>query len=150
MRTVMNILFQYDWIPVEIRPSQRYFFPGEINSYFRENWGGPAIYRWVVFEHEPGDLRHLYVGEAESLPRRIYGYLNPGPTQRTNQRLKAAFEQQISRGRKVVLDVLNFDPFEIEGVAIAIGDLENKWVRRFLEGLFTMYYSRSGYSVLNA
>jgi len=146
----VNIALKYKWIPVENQPGVHYQFPEEISSHFRANWNGPAVYRWIVFQQEPGDLRQLYVGETELLPRRIYGYLNPGPSQRTNQRLKAEFEKELSNGHKVILEVLSFESLSIEGISISMGDLTDKMVRRVLESLFTMYYSKSGYIVLNA
>ena len=92
----------------------------------------------------------MYVGEAELLPRRIYGYLNPGTTQQTNKRLKALFESELQRGRKVALDVLAFEPFSLDALTLSMKDLGDKAVRRFIEWLFTMYYSKRGYEVLNA
>ena len=146
----MNIALKYKWIPVENQPGVRYQFPEEISSYFRANWNGPAVYRWIVFQQEPGDLWQLYVGETELLPRRIYGYLNPGPSQRTNQRLKAKFEEGLRNGYKVTLEVLSFESFSFESISISMDDLTDKVVRRFLESLFTIYYSKSRYTVLNA
>ena len=95
-------------------------------------------------------MRKLYIGETELLPQRIRGYLNPGPTQRTNQRLTVEFEKELENEYKVVLEVLRFEPFNIESISISMADLTDKWMRRFLESLFTMYYSKSGHTVLNA
>jgi hypothetical protein len=146
----VNIALKYKWIPIENQPGVRYQFPENISSHFRANWDGPAVYRWLVLHQEPGHLRQLYIGETELLPRRIYGYLNPGPSQRTNQRLKAKFEEELRNGYKVTLEVLSFDSFSFESISISMDDLTDKVVRRFLESLFTMYYSKSGYTVLNA
>jgi hypothetical protein len=146
----MKIILEYEWVPVESAPSVLYLFPEEISSHLRVNWDGPAVYRWVVFDQEPGDLRRLYVGETELLPRRIYGYLNPGPSQFTNLRLKGEFEKELRDQHRVTLEVLSFAPFSIESVPISMDDLSDKTLRRFLENLFATYYSKSGYTVLNA
>ena len=126
-----------------------YHFPQAISAYFRRNCGGPAIYRWIIFKEVVTDLRRVYIGEAELLPRRIYGYLNPGPSQHTNQRLKAELEKELSNGHKVALEALSFNPFHIDDISISMSDLNDKAVRHFLEDLFTMYYSKLGYTVLN-
>ena len=146
----MKIALTYEWIAVENRPGIRYQFPQEISAHFRANWGGPTVYRWVIFKQEPGDLQRLYIGETELLPRWVNGYLNPGPSQRTNQRLKAEFEKELANGHNVVLEVLSFQPFDVEGILVSMSDLGDKMVRRFLESVFAMYYSKAGYIVLNA
>jgi hypothetical protein len=146
----MKIVLRHKWVPVENAPGVRYLFPIGTSSYLRENWAGPAVYRWVIFEQTSDDVQQLYVGEAAQLPRRINGYLNPGPSQTTNQRLKAIFGEVVREGHEVGLDVLGFDPFDVEGVPISMRDLADKTVRRFLEGLFIVYYSRSGHQLLNA
>lgn len=103
-----------------------------------------------MFNQDVSDLRRLYIGETQDLPNRIHQYLNPGPSQKTNQRIKDVFRQDLESGRKVVLDVLAFDPFCLEDVAITQQDLSTKMVRHFLEGLFGTWYLKSGYHVLNA
>ncbi len=46
----------------------------------------PGVYQWV-FRHEGRERR--YVGEAANLYRRFRQYVRPGPTQTTNQKMKA-------------------------------------------------------------
>ncbi len=146
----MKIELDHEWIPVQVSPEQRYIFPCAVTPYLRDAFSGPAIYRWVVYEREPGDLRRLYVGEADQLPRRLYHYLHPGPSQQTNLRLNAEFLRETQAGRSVTLEVLRFKPFEFEGANFSMGDLEDKLVRRFLENLFGAYFSKIGHVVLNA
>lgn len=138
------------WTAVENAPGVQYSFPEKMSRHFRECWDGPAIYRWVVFDQVPGDLRRLYVGEAEQLPRRVFGYLNPGPTQRTNQRLNELFQQELRNGHNITLEVLALDPFDLDGFPITVQDLADKQVRRLLEDTFVVYYSKAGYTLLNA
>ena len=146
----MDVSVNHNWIPVDNRPGVPYCFPQPLPKGFRGKWSVPAIYRWVVFRDHPGDLRRLYIGETDQLGRRIYGYLNPGVSQFTNQRIKARFEDEISSGCKVVLEVLHFDPFALQGISISEADLADKAVRRMLENLFVVFFTRSGYQVLNA
>ena len=145
----MDISLNYRWAAAESSPGVPYHFPQRISPHFRANCDGPAIYRWVVFKQVADDLRRIYIGEAELLSRRVNGYLKPGPSQLTNQRLKAEFEEELNTGHKVALEVLSFDSFKIDAILLSMTDLNNKTVRRFLEGLFAVYYSRLGYTVLN-
>jgi hypothetical protein len=103
-----------------------------------------------VFRNEPGDTNRLYVGEADLLWRRIYGYLRPGSTQQTNRRIRPVFEQELRNGNRVALDVLAFEPFELNGTPISMADLSSKFVRRLLENWFAIMYSKAGYTLLNA
>ncbi|MCE2463190.1 MAG: hypothetical protein J4F46_04640 [Dehalococcoidia bacterium] len=145
----MNIALRYNWTPVENVPDVPYHFPQEVSQHLRDSWRGPAIYRWIVFQQKPGNLQQFYVGETDLLHRRIYQYLNPRPTQLTNQSLNAGFKKELEDGRKVILEALCFEPFNLEDISISMADLTDKWVRRFLENLFIVYYSKSGYTVLN-
>ena len=146
----MNIALAYEWRPVENGPGIPYQFPEKISSHFRSNWGRPAVYRWRILQHQSGASRRLYVGETHRLSQRINQYVNPGPTQKTNQRLNAFFEQELRSGHKIALEVLEFEPFNLEEFTISMHDLRDKPVRRFLENLFEIYHRRSGFQVLNA
>ena len=146
----MDISLDHKWLPVEGEPGVPYLFPEPLPKRFRAKYGMPAIYRWVVYHESPGDLRRLYIGETEKLGRRIYGYLNPGPSQFTNIRIKGRFENEINSGHKVALEALRFEPFAFQGIDISEPDLADKAVRRMLESLFVVYFTRAGYAVLNA
>jgi hypothetical protein len=144
-----EIKVRWEWISVEGSPGVPYAFPEPISRHFRTNCNGPAIYRWRVLSESTSDPEKLYIGETELLPRRVCGYLNPGPSQLTNRRLKALFEQGAREGRKVVLERLAFEPFEVDGLTISQSSLSNKAVRRFLEGLFALRCSQSDCEMLN-
>src|SRR5450756_646646 len=146
----MRVELDHEWVPVQTAPGVPYRFPQELTPHFRTVYAGPAVYRWVVYQQEPGDLRRLYVGEADQLPRRLYHYLHPGPSQQTNQRLNAEFVKETQAGRSVTLEVLQFKPFQFRDALFSMADLEDKMVRRFLENLFSMYFTKVGYTVLNA
>ncbi len=146
----MNIALACEWRSAENGPGIPYHFPEKISPHFRSNWSRPAVYRWRIFQHQSGDLRRLYIGETQRLRDRANGYVNPGPSQKTNQRLNAEFEQELRNEYKIALEVQEFEPFNLEGFAISMLDLRDKPVRRFLENLFEIYHRKSGYAVLNA
>ena len=81
----------------------------------KKNYRKPAIYRWNVFKEIPNDEKIIYVGEAQELcPQRIKGYLNPGPSQQTNKRIKKKFQTYLDKGFKIRLEMLQFDNIKIE------------------------------------
>ena len=146
----MNIALAYEWRPAENEPGIPYHFPEKISPHFRSNWGRPAVYRWRLLQQQSGDLGRLYIGETHRLSQRINQYVNPGPTQKTNQRLNALFEQELRIGHQIALEVLEFEPFNLEEITLSMLDLRDKPVRRFLENLIEIYHRKSGYEVLNS
>jgi len=144
-----ELAIAHDWVPVENAPGQPYRFPSDLSPYFKSRYDHPCIYRWNVFTTAPSDLRTVYVGEAELLSRRVYHYLHPGPSQRTNLRLKALFESELAKGRQILLEMLVFDPFTLDGVPISASALADKIVRRFMETFVIIKLRQEGFSVLN-
>lgn len=90
------------------------------------------------------------MGETDALPQRLYQYLNPGPSQRTNLRLRALFDSEVAQGNMVQLDVLRFAPFALGKTMVMESDLTDKLTRRFLEHLLAVYHVRDGYTLINA
>lgn len=146
----MNIVPRHRWIRVENQLGTSYSFPDLTSKHLKGNWGGPAVYRWLVHRHKPGDINRLYIGETHLLPSRIDGYRNPGRTQQTNIRINKEFNEYLIRGSKITLDVLDFESFDIDGTPLSLIDLNDKWVRCMLQDMFIVHFSRSGYIVLNA
>ena len=68
----------------------------------------------------------------------------------TNLRLNSAFSEEIRNGCYIALETIVFDPFYLDDISVSMTDLKSKEVRRFIENLFVIYYTRSGYTVLNA
>ena len=62
---------------------------------------GPGLYRFLL----SGSSHSVYVGETEDLPRRFYGYRNPGPSQRTNQRMNQRMLDVLAAGGRVAIEV---------------------------------------------
>lgn len=81
----------YQWISILKGEGEKYYFPERITSFMRSNSRQPPIYRWDVFRDNPEDEKLIYIGEAQELcSQQINGYLNPGPSRRTNE-LKKCF-----------------------------------------------------------
>ena len=62
---------------------------------------GAGLYRFLL----AGSSSSVYVGETEDLPRRFYGYRNPGPSQRTNQRMNERMLDVLRSGGRVAIEV---------------------------------------------
>jgi hypothetical protein len=138
------------WESVETSPGVAYRFPDPITQFLRERWTRPAVYRWSVHEPASGQVRLYYVGESARFVRRLRSYLHPGPRQRTALRLHARFNEELQRGRRVELEVLQFDQIEVAGEVFEPHDLRGTSVRRLLENLLIVRHQRAGDILLNA
>ena len=107
----------YEWITVVQDDETPYRFPLAINR--SGPYAIPAVYRWLPFRQRPGDLQRAYIGESENLARRVCGYLKPGPSQKTNIRMRQLMDGLVSDGLQVQLDVLRIDQLVIEDGADA-------------------------------
>lgn len=146
----VKLEFAYQWEPVLMDENTEYFFPERITPFMRKRYKQSAIYRWDIFRKEPEDEKLIYIGEAQELcPQRINGYLNPGPSQKTNKRIKEKFQGYLDKGFKIGLEILQFDKIKIENFTLTINDLNDKHVRRFVEELMVIIYKQKGFQILN-
>ncbi len=146
----MRVLLKFDWLPILRKEDEPYLFPSPVSGFMNQKYGGATIYRWNIYQKLPSDLKTLYVGEAVSLcPNRLNGYLKPGPTQTTNQRLNNKFNQYLAEGNKILLEVLRFDTLNINGMTIKPEKLKDKNFRLMIEAMLVTYYSEKGYELLN-
>lgn len=138
----------YQWSPVNSSENIPYSFPNEITDYMKLKYGFPALYRWVIRRSDGSVL--YYLGETEGLvPKRIYQYLKPDPTQKTNQRLHKVMHSEIQGGSKILLEYLSFSPFKLNNHEIIQSSLMDAHIRRLLEELFTVLFLKNGERVLN-
>jgi len=146
----IKVKFTYQWIPILKEEGEEYYFPERITLFMRSNYKQPAIYRWNIFRNNSEDEKLIYIGEAQELcPRRIYSYLNPGPSQQTNKRIKEMFQCYLNERLKIRLEMLQFDKIKIENFTFINSNLKDKHVRRFLEELMVIKYRRKGFQILN-
>lgn len=146
----LKVEFAYQWIPVLTGENKKYAFPEKITPFMKRSYRSPAIYQWNIFRIEPNDEKLIYIGEAQELcPQRINGYLNPGPSQQTNKRIKEEFQDYLKNGFKIGLEILLFDDINIEDFALTQRDLQDKHIRRFVEELMIIIYKRKKFKILN-
>ena len=126
-----------------------YQYPARFSRYLRERYSVPAIYRWRVQEAQPDERKTVYIGEAEDLIRRIQRVRTPSKRWDTNKRLKQIFDGKISAGRTVILDVADFEPFELNGVSFSSKELGDQFKRKALENLILCFAQAEGQELLN-
>jgi len=146
----LKVDLSYQWEPVFVDKNCGYLFPEQLSEFMRQEYKKPAIYRWNIFRYKPGDKKLIYIGEAKELcPQRINGYLNPGPTQQTNKRMKEIFQSYLNEGLKIGLEILNFEKILIDSSVFTRDNLHNKHFRRLIEELMIIISKQKGFQILN-
>ncbi|MHA1252865.1 MAG: GIY-YIG nuclease family protein [Candidatus Helarchaeota archaeon] len=146
----IKVKFTYQWTPILKNEREEYCFPDQITPFMNKKYKHPAIYRWNIFRNKSEDEKLLYIGETQELCRqRLYQYLKPGGDQQTNKRINEKFYEYLREGLKIKLEILQFDTIKIGNFTLNNNDLENKHVRRFLEGLMVIIYRQKGFQILN-
>jgi len=104
-------------------------------------------------KRQPDERETVYIGEAEELTRRIQRVLTPSAAAKdsnTNKRLHQIFQKRIAEGQKIVLDVADFEPFEINGVRFDQQSMGDRFKRRTLENLILVVTQASNqFELLN-
>jgi hypothetical protein len=124
----------YRWHVVQSSQGRDYVYPASVSPEMKKEYCGPAVYRWMV--STPNDrIYAYYVGETTSLAGRIQQYVCPGKQQATNLRLKAYFDQAVSQGKRVEVQRLVFEPFQLNHITFSMERLTQTHIRRILENL---------------
>lgn len=145
----LAVNLNFVWEQVLSGPGQSYEFPHEVTPFMRREYRGPAIYRWLAYARGIGDRREIYIGEAENLCRRIYGYLQPGSKQQTNVRMNARFRALTSDGLHVTIQRLRIESLSMGEYEVGASDLFDKHVRVFVEHMLVAYYAKAGFALMN-
>ncbi len=133
--------------------NEAYYFPGKFTSYFRGTYAVSGVYRWRVMRMSGEPKEPIYLGEAEDVLRRIQRVLTPhrnAKTGDTNGRLNKIFREYVAAGRKIVVDIADIEPFELNGVRFDRNGLGDRFKRRALENLLLVIAQESrGFDLLN-
>lgn len=105
----------------------------------------PGVYRFALRAPEASTT---YIGEADRLRRRFLHYRNPGPTQRTNQRLNEAMTALLQAGGAVTLSTVTEATIEIDGQRLH-ADLSRKSCRLLVENAALVAAQEAGETVAN-
>lgn len=144
----LSLNADYEWVAVTDELGEPYRFPRPVGS-LRSKHPGPSIYRWVSLKPD-GTVESIYVGETDNLGRRIYGYLNPGPSQQTNLRMNAELKELVASGHLVTLERVKFQSIRLNGAEIPTTSLADKHVRVMLEHALLLAVQSQGISTRNA
>lgn len=147
----VQIGFVFEWRAVLRSAAEEYHYPEPITPFMKRMYNRPAVYRWNVYQNVPANQQKIYIGQASRLcPDRIEGYLNPRPSESTNNRLRREFQKCLTQGLRIRLEVLHFDRLAIGDLTLTAAELGEQSFRIFIESLLITYYKRSRVTLLNA
>lgn len=145
----IDLQLNLNWEIVLETENDAYSYPRPVSQYMRQNYHHPSIYRWKVFKDGMNNPT-IYIGETECLcPDRIKGYLNPGPSQKTNQRINELLNGYFADGWVVHLEHLSDLTLKLNDFELNQNHLYDKDNRRLIERILIVYYKNKGYYLLN-
>jgi len=128
---------------------QPYRFPQKTTKFLRRRYVGPAVYCWRV--DRPGMRSVVYVGETDCVLRRLRGVLWPSyKGAETNLRLGRLFRGLMGPGVQITLELLEFEPFVVNGYEVTMERLRNPYLRKLVENIAIVTEAQLGSIVLNA
>jgi len=131
-----QIAISCTWRTAVCENSEAYYFPDKFTRHFKEKYSNPGVYRWRVVRSSGEPKETVYIGEAENIVRRIQRVLTPSRKPKkgdTNSRLNKIFLDRVAAGKRVVLDIADVDPFEINGIRFGRDTLGDRFQRCAIE-----------------
>jgi hypothetical protein len=144
----LQIMLDYEWKPVYLRENVEYLFPMAISPYMRSKYKEPAVFKWDVYQKTPGDKKLVYIGEAQELcPKRLYSYLNPGPTQLANKKVNTEFRGYLKEYLKIRLEICQIRRIDFRESVLEDNAFGDKHVRRLVVEALIVEHRKSGFTV---
>jgi hypothetical protein len=144
----IQLKLSYEWQPVFLREKVEYLFPVPITPSMRINYRPPAVFKWDIFTTTPGDKKLVYIGDAQELcPKRLYGYLNPGPTQKTNQKINAEFREYLKEKLSIGLYICKINEISFGEATPARVSLDDKYIRLMIVNAMIYNHKQKGFTV---
>jgi len=145
----IQIKISYEWQSVLLREKVEYLFPMDITPFMRSKYREPAVFRWDIYQKTPGDKKLVYIGDAQELcPKRLYGYLNPGPTQRTNQKINSEFRGYLREKLNIKLDICKISEIFYKTSVLGTSALDDKYMRLLIVNAMTIELKNKGFTVM--
>jgi hypothetical protein len=146
----LQIKLTFEWQPVYLRENVAYSFPMAISPYMRNRYKSPAVFKWDIHQKKPGDKKLVYIGEAQELcPQRLYGYLNPGPTQLAFKKVNTEFRAYLKEELNISLEICQVKEIAF-GVSVLDPDsLTDKHVRRMVAEALIVEHRKKGFTVVD-
>jgi hypothetical protein len=144
----LQIKLDYEWKSVYLRDNVEYLFPMAISPFMRSKYKGPAVFKWEIYQKVPGDKKLVYIGEAQELcPQRLYGYLNPGPTQLANKKVNMEFRGYLRENLKIRLETCEIKEIYFGKFGTEDNALSDKHVRRLVAEALIVEHRKRGFTV---
>ena len=121
-----------------------------ISLFMRTKYKGPAVFKWDIYEKASQDKKLVYIGEAAELcPKRLYGYLNPGPTQLANKKVNAEFRGYLKEKLNIKLDICLIKELTIGESSFDMKALDDKHLRRLVSESMIVEHTQRGFTVMD-
>ncbi len=144
----LQIKLDYEWKPVYLRENVEYLFPMAISPFMRSKYKEPAVFKWEIYQKTPGDKKLVYIGEAQELcPKRLYGYLNPGPTQLANKKVNTEFRGYLREHLKIKLEVCRIREIDFGESVLEDNAFSDKHIRRLVAEALIVEHRKRGFTV---
>jgi hypothetical protein len=144
----LKISLDYQWETVFLRENVEYLFPLSVSPFMRSKYKEPAVFKWEIYQKTPGDKKLVYIGEAPELcPRRIYSYLNPGPTQAANKKINTEFKAYLKENLKVGLEICRIQDMTFGGTLLDSKAFVDKHIRRMVVEAMMVEHQKRGYTI---
>lgn len=117
---------EHRWEPILIDMHNPYLFPKAVHRTLNRSIG-PAIYKWVSFDHFLGDRSVLHLGETDSLYNHMLRLVRPS----NRSPLRRLLDSCVSRGLKVGVERLETSPFRFNEILSGVG-IRDRAVRRLI------------------
>jgi hypothetical protein len=144
----LKIKLTYNWQTVYLRENVEYLFPMAISPYMRSKYKAPAVFKWDVYQKTPGDKKLVYIGEAQELcPKRLYGYLTPGPTQLANQKVNNEFRGYLKDKLSIRLEICQIQEIRFGESVTDISGFTDKHVRRLVAEALIVEHGKRGFTI---
>jgi hypothetical protein len=121
----------YHWIPVEVAQGVPFTWGDPVSAYMVELHSKPGVYRWDIWDKKP--LREIYIGESETVARRVRQYLKPKDKSSTDFYIHDRLQKSVLKGFHVRLDTLVLGPILLNTVRISNENLSDPFLRRMVE-----------------
>ncbi len=146
----LQVKLTYEWEAVYLREKVEYTFPMAISPYMRTKYKAPAVFKWDIYQKTPGDKKLVYIGEAQELcPKRLYGYLNPGPTQLANKKVNDEFRRYLREKLKIGLEICQVKEIHFGELTFDAGAFTDKHVRRLVTEALIVEHIKRGITVVD-
>src|SRR5260370_37105518 len=143
-----QLSLRISWDSVITKSGGRYQYQQAQRTLSEGRYAIPAVYRWLV--SKPGAEAHAcYIGETDSLYRRVRDYLYAHSSQEQVFRIARRFREEVASGSVVEWQMLQFETFFINSEYIELSGLADPARRKLMENIAIVLHDRAQCELLN-